>query len=77
MAPNSVATVLVLEGSDPPVTPEEVRDALKESYDNEGIHVRLGTKPKDSDDDDEGSKPKDNKGKGKKSKDKKGKKSKK
>ncbi|KIL90303.1 hypothetical protein FAVG1_06033 [Fusarium avenaceum] len=45
-APSTVATVLVLEGSDPAVTPGQVRDAFKKSYNNDGSVVKLGTPPK-------------------------------
>ncbi|KAH6952951.1 hypothetical protein DER45DRAFT_617324 [Fusarium avenaceum] len=45
-APSTVATVLVLEGSDPAVTPDQVRDAFKKSYNNDGSVVKLGTPPK-------------------------------
>ncbi|KAF5611654.1 uncharacterized protein FSUBG_2091 [Fusarium subglutinans] len=45
-APSTVATVLVLEWSDPAVTPGQVRDAFKKSYNNGGSVEKLGTQPK-------------------------------
>ncbi|EEU33559.1 uncharacterized protein NECHADRAFT_89372 [Fusarium vanettenii 77-13-4] len=45
-APSTVATVQVLEGSDPAVTPGQVRDAFKKSYNNDGSVEKLGTPPK-------------------------------
>ena len=45
-APSAVATVLVLEGSDPAVTPAQVRDALKRLKNDDGSVEKLGTPPK-------------------------------
>ncbi len=50
-APDTVATVLVLEGSDPPVTPFQVREAFKQSYENQGKLQWLGTKTEFDDED--------------------------
>ncbi|RSM18705.1 hypothetical protein CDV31_002425 [Fusarium ambrosium] len=44
-APRTVATVHVLEGSDPAVMPSQVREAFKESYKNGGSIEKLGTAP--------------------------------
>jgi hypothetical protein len=48
-APKTVATVLVLEGADPLVTPEEVRAAFQISYKNQNSTERLGLKSKPED----------------------------
>jgi len=52
LAPSSLAVVLVLEGSQPPVTPDEIRKALMRSfktYDSQTMRyptaIKLGTAP--------------------------------
>ncbi|KAJ4012381.1 hypothetical protein NW752_008055 [Fusarium irregulare] len=51
-APRTVATVLVLEDSDAEVTPAQVRNAFKRSYNNDGSVEKLGTAPKSKKEDD-------------------------